>query len=537
MNELHQQILSILLFCPFVGAIVTALMPRQIAREFGLAVAGVNFLFSLHLWRYWSQVADGAAGFKFEQSVPWLPQFGLTYHLGVDGLSVFLVLLTTFLTPLAMLGAWNVAKRTKEFMVCLLLLEAALIGVFCALDVLLFYMFYEGVLIPAFILILGWGGARRNYAAIKFFLYTLVGGLLMWVGILYVYLPGKSSSFDYPQFKAAANALDAADPNGIGTLLFGAFALAFAIKTPLFPLHSWQPDAYDEAPTPAAVMLAGVMTKMGTYGFVRFALPFFPNAATAAAPLFVGLSLAAIVYGALVAVRQTNLKRLIAYSSLSHLGFIVLGIFAALLIRPNSGSTFGPNGDVVSQSANIAISGATIQMVSHGLSTGALFLLLAFLFERRATSEMRDFGGLAAPMPRYTVLFWVALFSSIGLPGLSGFVGEYLILQGSMAANFWYALIAATGVIWGAVYMLRMFRRVAFGEVSETNRTLPDVNTREWVAVGLVLAASLWIGVAPQGFLNIINPDANKVAPRAAQSTLMAPELAQSTLDEVNTRR
>jgi NADH-quinone oxidoreductase subunit M len=532
LDSVHGNILSCLLFCPLVGALIVALLPQRVAREGAFCVAFINFVLSLHLWFYWNRVPDGANGFKFEQNVPWIPQFGLSYHLGVDGLSLFLILLTTFLTPLAILASWNsISQRVQSFMVCMLVLEAMVLGVFCALDVLLYYIFWEAVLIPSFILILGWGGARRAYAATKFFLFTLLGGLTMWLAMLYVYLARDTQSFDYVAFQTAARSIDSQSPN-LALALFGAFALAFAIKVPLFPFHSWQPDTYDEAPLSVTVLLAAVLTKMGTYGFARFAIPMFPNAAQAAAPLMVTLALISIVYGALIAVRQTNLKRLLAYSSLSHLGLIVLGLFAALMI-PDGGTTAA-----MQQSHQLAFSGAVLQMLSHGLSTAALFFLLNVLFDRRSAtatdwSQTTSWGGLAAPMPRYTVLFWVALFSSIGLPGLSGFVGEYLILQGSMAANFWIALVATSSVIWGAIYMLRMFRRVMYGETTrEEHRTLADVRPREYVVAALVLAVSVWIGVAPQSFLNIIGPRAAQVADssRAALNHLpqSQAQLAQS---------
>ncbi|HVF11120.1 MAG TPA: NADH-quinone oxidoreductase subunit M [Abditibacteriaceae bacterium] len=497
MFDINSWILTILIAVPLAGALLIALLPRGIARYGALAIAVLNFVLSLYLLANWSKAASG---YHFEQSLYWVPQLGIKYHVGVDGLSLFLILLTTFLTPLCLLASWTeITKRPKEFAVCLLLLEGIVVGVFAALDVILFYIFWEAVLVPMALLIGIWGGPRRVQAAMKFFLYTMAGSVLLWVAALLVYfkpVTGVVSSFDYQPFGDAARALDATDPH-IALWLFAAFAVAFAIKVPLFPLHTWLPAAYTQAPTAGTVMLAAVLSKMGLYGFIRFAVPFFPNAANTAAPLMCALAIVAIIYGALVAVRQTDFKQLIAYSSISHLGFVVLGVFVSLLAN---------------NYADVALTGATLQMVAHGLSTGALFLLAGFLEERRRTREIGDYGGLAAVMPRYTVLLWIAVFAAIGLPGLSGFVGEYLILQGAMSAGFWYAATAATGIILGAVYMLRMVRSLLFGELTrEENKVLKDVNARELFVVTAVLAVTVWIGVQPQPFLNIINANTKSV--------------------------
>jgi len=491
MIDLNSWILTILIAVPLIGALLVALLPRRVSRYSGLLVAALTFALSLYLWTNW---ATATSGFRFEQNMEWLPQLGIHYHVGVDGLSLFLILLTTFLTPLCMLAAWrDITKCPKEFAVCLLLLEGILIGVFAALDVILFYIFWEAVLVPMCLIIGVWGGPRRIHAALKFFVYTMAGSVLMWVAFLYVYFKpaaGAATSFDYGPFGDAARAIDSSDPH-VALWLFAAFAVAFAIKVPLFPLHTWLPSAYTEAPSAGTVMLAAVLSKMGVYGFIRFALPFFPHSANTAAPLMCALAIVGIIYGALVAIRQTDFKRIIAYSSISHLGLVVLGVFAALLADKN---------------ADVALSGAILQMVTHGLSTGALFLLVGFLEARRRTREVTEYGGLAGVMPRYTVLLWIAVFASIGLPGLSGFVGEYLILQGTMSASFWYAAAAATGVILGAVYMLRMLRSLLFGEVTrDENRILKDVTPRELFVAGAVLAVTIWIGVMPQRFLDIIN--------------------------------
>jgi NADH-quinone oxidoreductase subunit M len=526
MNDLNSLILSCLIFCPIVGAILVALLPRRIALWGALAVALLTFALALHPILHWNDGDVATGGFRFEQKMAWLPDFGVSYHLGIDGLSVFLILLTAFLTPLVILAAWNsVADRVKEFVICLLLLEAATIGVFCALDLILFYVFFEAVLIPTYILIVGWGGAKRAAAGLKFFIYTMAGSVLMWLAMLYMYKEQSDSagrSFDYDAMKTVASTLEGKSDLLMGapvaTVLFFAFAIAFAIKAPLFPLHTWQADTYSEAPTAATVMLAALLSKMGIYGFMRFAIPFFPQTARELAPLFMTLAIIGIIYGALVAIVQTDIKRLLAYSSLSHVSLIVLGVFAATMTAKN---------------ADLANTGAALQMVNHGLSTGALFLLAGFLIERRQRRNMGDFGGLAKLMPRYSVLFWIALFASIGLPGLNGFVGEYLILQGTMSAGFWYAALAATTVVLGAIYMLRMFRDVMFGEVThEENRVLRDVNPRETLVMALVLGVIVWIGVRPQGFLDIIGNDANNGSAPSAQAlpktwAQAAPKMAQ----------
>lgn len=514
-SNLDQLILAILIAFPILGAILLAFLPRSIARESALAVSVLNFIFSLHLWANWGRAAS-TTGYRFEQKLDWLPQMGLSFHLGIDGISLWLVLLTTFITPLALLLGWNEIKnRESAFVINILLLSSAAIGVFCALDVILFYVFYEAVLIPTYLLIVGWGGAERARAAIKFFLYTMAGSVFMWIALLYIYFQQapEARSFDIAAFITAAQSIDSGTQN-IALWLFAAFAVAFAIKVPLFPLHTWQPAAYDQSPTAATIMLGAILSKMGVYGFIRFAIPFLPNAATAVAPIIIGLAIIGIIYGAMVAMQQNEIKRVFAYSSISHLGVIVLGVFVALLAETNG---------------EIALSGATIQMVAHGISTAALFGVAGVLLARRGTLRTDQFGGIAATMPRFTVLFWTAMFASIGLPGLCNFVGEYMILQGAMAANFWYAALAATGVIWGAVYMLRLFRSVMYGEITlEENRALPDAGKRETFALAVLLAVAVWIGVAPQPLLDKINPDTQKLSEMAKNnSTPAAPAVAR----------
>ncbi len=504
MDFFNHSVLSSLIFCPLLGALLVSLLPRKVAREGAFVVAAINLAFALHLVFHWNDAAN-ATRFRFEESAAWLPQLGVTYRLGVDGISVGLVLLTAFLTPLVVLSSWKVAQRTKEYMVCLLLLESAAVGVFCALDVILFYIFFEAVLVPSLLLIGIWGGARRAYASVKFFVYTMAGSVLMWVAMLYIYFSQTSStrSFDLGAMTEAARKLDSGSNAAIW--LFAAFALAFAIKTALFPLHTWLPDAYSEAPAGATVMLASVLSKMGIYGFLRLTIPFFPGISQEFAPILMMLAIVGIIYGAFVAINQTDIKRVIAYSSVSHLGLIVLGVFAALSAGKLS---------------DLTLTGVTVQMIAHGLSTAALFLLVGALLERVPNREMGAFGGLASVMPRFTVLFWIALFASIGLPGLSGFVGEYLIFQGVMASSFWMAVLATTTVVLGAIYMLRMFRLTMYGEVARSeNAALPDLGAREWISVAAILAVIMWIGVAPQRLLDMVSPDTKNVtATTIAQS-------------------
>lgn len=528
MAELNPLILSILIFFPLAGAILVALLPRSVARKAAFAVALLNLIFSLHLLQNWDYSANG---YQFEQSLRWLPQFGISYHLGADGISVLMILLTTLLTPLVILASKNVGRHPKAFFACLLLLESTLCGVFSALDVILFYVFFEAVLVPIYILIATWGGPNRHYAAIKYFLYNFLGSVLMWIAMFYIYfhqtnasgqlLSMAQRSFDLPKFMAAAQQLGSAP---VAMWLFAGFAIAFAAKSALFPVHTMAPDAYAEAPTAGSVFLSAVLAKMGTYGFLRFVLPCFPEASTLAAPLMITLGLIAVIYGAMVAVMQRDFKRTIAYSSISHVGLIIAGIFASLLASGNDADSVLKSADL----ATVAISGATLQMFNHGISTAALFLLLGILVERRDTRLIGQFGGLAGPMPRFAVLFWIALFASIGLPGLNGFIGEYLLLQGLASAKFVYAAFGATGVILGAVYMLKLSRNLLFGEITnEANRNLRDVTGMETFVVALLLLISLWIGLAPQPFLNLIHNDAEKITQMAQGARTNSTQLAR----------
>jgi NADH-quinone oxidoreductase subunit M len=480
MTELPIGLLSVVTFLPALGAVALALLPRgrdELLRRGALAVSLAAFVLSIPLF-----VSFDAASpdFQFEESLRWMPSLGVGYHVGIDGISLLLVLLTTFLTPVALASAWeSIEEGTKEFVVAMLVLETGMLGVFVALDLFLFFVFWEAMLIPMYFVIGVWGGARRVYAAIKFVLYTMAGSALMLVAILALYYQHGAATGTYT-FDLPTLARYVLAPGTAQNLMFLAFALAFAIKVPLFPFHTWLPDAHVEAPTAGSVILAGVLLKMGTYGFLRFCLPLFPDASLAFGPLVFALALIGIVYGAWVSTVQPDLKKLVAYSSVSHLGFVMLGLF-----------TLTPAGLV----------GGVIQMVNHGLSTGALFLMVGMIYERRHTRLIADFGGLWSVVPAFSALFLIVCLSSLGLPGLNGFVGEFLILVGAFQVNGWLAAAATTGIIFAAVYLLWMYQRVAFGEVRhEANRHLRDLTPREWALLAPVIVLIVWIGVYPTTF-------------------------------------
>ena len=477
--------LSWLIFFPLLAAVVITVLPRlsgATIRWLATIASVIEFGFSLPLWwRY----RPGEAGFQFSEQITWLPSLGATYHLGADGVSVLLALLTTVLTPIVVIGAWSaVEKREREFYAMLLALEAGMLGTFFALDLLLFYVFWEAMLIPMYLLIGVWGGPRRVYAAIKFFIYTMAGSVLMLVAILWLYFHNRALT-GVPTF--ALDAFYALPLQPVEqTWLFLAFAFAFAIKVPMFPLHTWLPDAHVEAPTAGSVILAAVLLKMGTFGYVRFAMPLFPSASAAFTPWIVGLSLVGIIYGALVAMVQPDLKKLVAYSSVSHLGFCMLGLYA-----------LNPQG----------MAGGMMTMLNHGVSTGALFLLVGIVYERRHTRMITDFGGLWKPMPVYAAVFLVVTLSSIGLPGTNGFVGEFLVLLGAFRTNPVWAIIAGSGVILSALYMLWMYQRVFFGPVTHAeNETLTDLTARERLVFAPLLLLIFWMGVYPQPILDRTQP-------------------------------
>jgi len=473
-------LLSLITFLPGAAGIALLFVPRRSAgvlRLVSLAVTVLTFACSLPL--YFGFDGD-AISYQFEENRRWMPTLGVAYHVGIDGISLLLVLLTTFLMPLALVSAWgSVEDRFKEFTATMLLLETGMLGVFVSLDLFLFYVFWEAMLVPMYFIIGIWGGPNRVYAAVKFILYTMVGSALMLVAILGLYYQFGAATGRYT-FDVPVLAQYVMAPGLAQNLMFLAFALAFAIKVPLFPFHTWLPDAHVEAPTAGSVVLAGVLLKMGTYGFLRFCLPFFPDASLSFGPLVFALAVIGVIYGAWVSTVQPDMKKLVAYSSVSHLGFVMLGIF-----------TLNQQGLV----------GAIIQMVNHGLSTGALFLMVGMIYERRHSRLIADFGGLWRVVPAFSALFLVVALSSLGLPGLNGFVGEFLILVGAFQRNPWLAAVATTGIIFAAVYLLWMYQRVIFGEVThEENRRLRDLTPREWAVLVPVIALIVWIGVYPAAF-------------------------------------
>ena len=497
-------LLTVLILLPVIGALASvlyALVPTRredhykwIALLTTISTFGISLLLL-------TGGGTTTANFRFEENVLWIGSIGSRYHVAVDGISLWLVLLTTLLMPIAILSSWTaIKKRQLAYYVFLLILESAMIGVFVSLDLLLFYLFFEASLIPMFFLIGIWGGERKIYAAIKFFIYTAVGSLLMLVAILALYFAYRT--FDYTAL-AQAIAASPLPSRPHQFLLFLAFALAFCIKVPLFPLHTWLPDAHTEAPTAGSVILAGVLLKMGTYGLLRFNLGLFPEMAREFAPWIIVLAIIGIIYGALVAMVQPDVKRLVAYSSVSHMGFVVLGLFSF---------------------TELGMQGALYQMLNHGVSTGALFLFVGFIYERRHTRQISEFGGLATPMPWFATLFVFASLSSVGLPFLNGFVGEFLILIGTWTSKtigrpYIATMLAATGVIWAAVYMLWMLQRVVFGQVTNSeNSRLKDLDAREVGLLIPLLFLMLFMGVYPRVFL-----DRSKASVVAVGERLNAP--------------
>jgi NADH-quinone oxidoreductase subunit M len=486
-------ILTSLVAVPLVGAVLLLALGKgrdSLVRQVALVVSLVTFVLSIVLWLKF----DAASGeFQFVERYSWLPDFGISYHIGVDGISLLLVVLTTFLTPIALLCSWkSVDKSVRAFSFFMLALEAAMIGVFISLDLFLFYIFWDFMLIPMYFLIGIWGYDRRIYASIKFILYTMAGSVLMLVAIIWLAYYHKSQlgllSFDLMDLQGLGI------PGGVQTWLFLAFALAFAIKVPLFPFHTWLPDAHVEAPTAGSVILAGVLLKMGTYGLLRFAFPLFPAAAQQFVPYIAILAVIGIVYGALVAMVQPDMKKLVAYSSVSHLGFVVLGL-CALNVQ--------------------ATQGAVYQMLAHGVSTGGLFLIVGMLSERRHTRQIAEYGGLKAVTPQLVAAFLLVTLASVALPGMNGFVGEFLIIVGAFNSTFQnhqlLTVIAASGVILSAVYMLWMFQRVNYGPVTNAkNRGLRDLSPREWLVIAPVCAMTIFMGVVPGVFLKPMEPAVRK---------------------------
>ncbi len=513
--SLDRIILSVVTFLPAIGGLLLIFFPRRDRdiKWFALGISVVTFLLSLHLpWHF----VNGKAGFQFEQDVQWISTPNIHYHMGLDGISLWLVVLTTFLMPFCVLISWkSIHERVKEFFILMLVLETAMIGVFLALDLFLFYFFWEATLIPMALLIGMYGHERRIYAAVKFFLYTMAASVFMLAAIIWLY--AQTGSFDFSVIRAAIQGGQIAGFAKAAQWLFLGFFVAFAVKVPLFPLHTWLPDAHVEAPTAGSVLLAGVLLKMGTYGLLRFNLGLFPDQARVNQGWIVALAIIGIIYGALVAMVQPNMKKLIAYSSVSHLGFCVLGIFSF---------------------TQAGVNGAVYQMLNHGISTGALFMLAGIIYERRHTYEIKQYGGLATPMPVYATFFLIITLSSVGLPLMNGFVGEFLILSGSFQAKAIYGILAASGVIWSAAYMLWLYQRVFYGTVKvEVNNTLPDMSTRERLCLWPMAIMALVMGVAPVMWLNSIDPASRealtKAAPQIPAATMVAPAATTETTTQV----
>ncbi len=483
-DNLSPYILTLVTFTPLVGALLLTVLPRRDRdlRIISLVVSLFTFILSLHLPVHFHR---GVAGFQYEIDKVWITTPNIHYHMGIDGISLWLVVLTTFLTPLCVLISWkSIHDRVKEFFILLLILETALIGVFTSLDLFLFYFFWEATLIPMALLIGVFGHERKVYAAVKFFMYTMIASVFMLAAILWLY--AHTGSFDFVVIRDKVMSGGVTNFPAVAQWLFLGFFIAFAVKVPLFPFHTWLPDAHVEAPTAGSVLLAGVLLKMGTYGMLRFNLGLFPEQARHNAPWIMVLALIGIIYGALVALVQPNMKKLIAYSSVSHLGFVVLGIFSF---------------------TQMGLNGAMFVMLAHGISTGALFMLAGILHERRHTYEISEFGGLASVMPIYAASFLFIVLASVGLPLLNGFIGEFLVLSGAFQARAIYGILAATGVIWSAGYLLWMYQRVFFGKVThEKNNSLRDMYAVEKAAVWPCAAAALIMGVAPILWLGAIDP-------------------------------
>jgi NADH-quinone oxidoreductase subunit M len=490
----EQWVLPALLIIPLVGALVTLLVgdrgaaPERVSpwpRWIALLVFIIELVVSAGLW--WSY-DPATSGWHAMVDLPWIDVWGARFTVGIDGISLFMVLLTTFIMPLAVLGSWtSVRERTSGYYTLMLVLTTGMLGVFVALDLLLFYVMWEVMLVPMYFIIGVWGGTRRLYASIKFFIYTMIGSLLMLVAIVFLWHNAGGTSFGYEHILFTLQVSPAA-----ALWLFGAFALAFAVKVPMFPLHTWLPDAHVEAPTAGSVILAGIMLKMGTYGFLRFAMPFFPDAAMhpTVRAVFLGLAVVGILYGALVAMVQPDFKKLVAYSSVSHLGFVMLGIFALTLQ---------------------SVQGALMVMISHGVSTGALFLLIGMIYERRHSRLIDDYGGIARVMPLFAVMLTLVALSSIGLPGTNGFVGEFLVLIGSFRTYPILAILATIGVIFAAAYMLWALQRILFQRLDKPeNRALLDLNVREAGVMVVMAVVIIWMGVYPAPVLQRMEGSAQR---------------------------
>src|SRR5690242_8586902 len=504
-EPMNSSILTLVTFLPAVGALGLMLMPRndRLLRWAALIVSIATFGLSLYLPLYFDYANHD---FQFQANNLWIRTINIHYHMGADGISMWLVLLTTLLVPVSVLVSWkSIHDRVKEFFVLLLLLEMAMIGVFLALDMFLFYVFWEATLIPMALLIGMYGHERRIYAAVKFFLYTMVASVFMLAAVIWLYTHNPQHNFEYAAFRDVI-ARGGFSPMALQWLFLG-FFIAFAVKVPLFPLHTWLPDAHVEAPTAGSVLLAGVLLKMGTYGLLRFCVGMFPDQSAANATWINILAVIGIIYGALVALVQPNLKKLIAYSSVSHLGFVVLGIF-----------TFTQAGT----------DGAVYQMLNHGISTGALFMLAGMIYERKHTYEFKEYGGLATPMPVYATFFFIAVLSSVGLPIMNGFVGEFLVLSGAFQDKAIYGILGASGVIWGACYLLWMYQKVFYGQITrEANRKLPDLDRREQISLWPVAVMAIVMGVVSPYWMKSISPAVAAV--HSAQNATTASQVSTAS--------
>lgn len=509
-------ILTWLILLPLIGMAFILLFTRsetdpENARIWALLTTVATFVLSLGVWIKWGSTKPDAMGFKFVEYVPWFEGFNINYYLGVDGISVFMVLLTTFLMPICILASWGaIQHRVREFMMAFLLLESVVIGVFCSLDLVLFYLFFEAVLIPMYFIIGIWGGNNRVYAAYKFFLYTLAGSVLMLVSILYLYSVFGHMNIPLMMQNAPTLGLD------VQKWLWLAMFASFAVKVPMWPVHTWLPDAHVQAPTSGSVILAGILLKMGAYGFLRFSLPMLPEASAYFAPFIFTLSIIAIIYTSLVALVQEDMKKLIAYSSVAHMGFVTVGIFA------------------MNQQG---IEGAIIQMISHGLVSGALFLCVGVVYDRMHTREIAHYGGLVNRMPVYAAIFLFFTMASVGLPGTSGFVGEFLVMVGAYQASTWVAFFTATGVILGATYALWLYRRVVFGELTRSElKKILDLSNREVAMFLPIIIMVLWLGIYPKPFLDVLHPAAERLSMQAsgmsgAVEAVITPDAMQKPFD------
>lgn len=506
MNKLAYPILSTLIFLPVIGALFLLLINRSrelIIKWVAMTFSTATFILSLPLFLNFDK---STYKMQFVERYEWIPAWNINYYLGIDGISVLLVLLTTLSSILCILISWNAIKiKIKEFYISILLTCGAIGGVFCSLDFFLFYIFWEAMLIPMYLIIGVWGGPNRIYATMKFILYTLIGSVLMLVGIIYLYLYA-GNTFDILEL------MQKSYPYQVQFWLFWAFFSAFAVKVPMFPVHTWLPDAHTEAPTAGSVILAAILIKMGAYGFLRFSLPLFPEASKAMVPFIFVLSVIAIIYAGLVCLVQKDLKRLIAYSSVSHMGFVTLGIFA-LNIQ--------------------GVEGGILQMINHGVVTGALFLCVGVIYERTHSRQIADYGGVATPMPVYATFFMVFTLAAVGFPGTNGFIGEFLIILGGFTANKWAGVLAATGVIIGAAYMLWLYQKVFFMKVNPKVINIPDMDAREIITLTPLVILVLWIGIYPVPFLDFMHPTVQHLLERVNAGGIQETNIAKTIMEVV----